>query len=323
MAETAALAPSHWLPRADTHAARADAFTAAHRARARRGQTHPVWDFLFSYYSLRPRQLRVWHPGHGATLAGPAAASYLDRPGYVAVAEGVTVGSDYLRARTATVRFVAGLLGSTARRAPRFGCFGMHEWAMVYRAGSVRHSSVPLRLGAPATDAVVESMPLRCSHYDAYRFFTPAAATRNEGRPARATQSQWEQPGCLHANMDLYKWCYKLGPLADSGLLMDCLDLAAQARELDMRASPYDLREYGLEPIAVEESAGRAEYARQQVVVAERAAPLRAALLARCERLLEAADDQARIRPRGPAAAIRASADRRIGSSDFPSGRNQ
>ena len=41
--------------------------------------------------------------------------------------------------------------------------------------------------------------------------------------------------------MDLYKWCYKLGPLIESELLMDCLELAADARELDMRASPYDL----------------------------------------------------------------------------------
>ena len=54
-----------------------------------------------------------------------------------------------------------------------------------------------------------------------------------------------------------------------------------------MRASPYDLTDFGFEPIAVEEPAGRAEYARRQSVVAERAAPLRAALLERCERLLE------------------------------------
>jgi hypothetical protein len=288
--EATVLAPSCWVPRAEAHAARADAFTAAHQARVRRGQTHPVWDFLFSYYSLRPRQLRVWHPGYDAVLGGPEAARYLDRSGYVPAAGGVTVGSGYRRARLPAVRFIAGLLRSTAARPPRFGCFGMHEWAMVYRAGAVRHSAVPLRLGAAATDAVVESMPLRCSHYDAFRFFTPVAATRNEGRPARDSQSQWEQPGCLHTNMDLYKWCYKLGPLVESGLLMDCLESAADARELDMRASPYDLREYGLEPIAVEEAAGRAEYVRRQVAVADRAAPLRAALLSRCERLLAGSD---------------------------------
>ena len=290
MPETAVLAPSHWVPRAEAHAARADAFTAAHRARARCGQTHPVWDFLFSYYRLRPRQLRVWHPGYGAVLGGPEAAPYLDRSGYVPTAEGVTVGSGYRRSWLPAVRFIAGLLRSTAARPPRFGCFGMHEWAMVYQARAVRHSAVPLRLGATATDAVVESMPLRCSHYDAFRFFTPAAAARNAGRPARDSQSHWEQPGCLHTNMDLYKWCYKLGPLVESSLLMDCLEAAADARELDMRASPYDLREYGLEPIAVEEATGRAEYLRRQVAVADRAAPLRAALLGRCERLLADSD---------------------------------
>ena len=57
---------------------------------------------------------------------------------------------------------------------------------------------------------------------------------------------------------------------------MDCLELAADARELDMRASPYDLRDYGFEPIAIETPAGRAEYVRAQQDIAERAAPLRA-----------------------------------------------
>ena len=92
--------------------------------------------------------------------------------------------------------------------------------------------------------------------------------------------------------MDLYKWCYKLDPLVGSDLMLDCLQLAAEARELDMRASPYDLTDFGFEPIAVEEPAGRAEYVRRQSVVAERAAPLRAALLERCERCSNAAAGQ-------------------------------
>ncbi|MCB1292109.1 MAG: 3-methyladenine DNA glycosylase, partial [Mycobacterium sp.] len=237
MAEPQTLTQSEWLPLAQAHRSRADGFTAAHRERARRGETHPVWDFLFSYYSLRPRQLRVFHPGYGTVLAGPAGREYQSRSGYVGVAAGFTVSQDYLRARGETLRFVAGLLKSTESRPPRFGCFGMHEWAMVYRADDVRHP-VPLRLGPAGTDAVVESMPLRCSHFDAYRFFTAAAAPRNRGRLTRATQPDTEQPGCLHANMDLYKWCYKLGPLVDSELLVACLELAAAARELDMRASP-------------------------------------------------------------------------------------
>ena len=70
--------------------------------------------------------------------------------------------------------------------------------------------------------------------------------------------------------MDCYKWAYKLGPLIDSELLMDCLELAADARELDMRASPYDLSDYGFAPIAIETPAGRAEYVRAQQDIAER-----------------------------------------------------
>jgi hypothetical protein len=89
--------------------------------------------------------------------------------------------------------------------------------------------------------------------------------------------------------MDLYKWCYKLSPLIDSELLLDCLELAAAAREIDMRASPYDLRGYGYAPIAVEHASGRAEYVRCQKAIAARAAPLRATLLAQCDLLLQSA----------------------------------
>ncbi|MCX2929666.1 3-methyladenine DNA glycosylase [Mycobacterium sp. CVI_P3] len=280
------LGEAEWTALAATHRSRVETFTGPHQRRSGRGEAHPVWDFLFSYYSLRPRQLRVWHPGFGAVLAGTGAHEYLDRAGYVRAGHGVTVGLPYLKARLETVRFVADLLRSTQGRAPQFGCFGMHEWAMVYRTDAVRHGRVPLRLGSAGTDAVVESMSLRCTHFDAYRFFTDDAAPRNCGTPSRADQRDWEQPGCLHANMDLYKWCYKLSPLVGSDLLVDCLQLAAEARELDMRASPYDLSGLGFEPITVEEPAGRAEYVRRQTGISERAAPLRRALLTWCDRLL-------------------------------------
>jgi hypothetical protein len=286
---SAVLPAEVWIPRAQAHRDRADEFTAPHRRRAQRGEPHPVWDFLFRYYSLRPGQLRVWHPGHGTALSGVQARRYLRRPGYLGSAAGVTVDPAYLRSRMPTVGFVADLLQATAAREPQFGCFGMHEWAMVYRSDGIRHARVPLRLGAAGTDAVVDSMSLRCSHFDAYRFFTAAAVPRNQCRPTRATQRDWEQPACLHANMDLYKWAAKLGPLVESGLLMDCLELAAAARELDMRASPYDLRGYGFEPITVEDPAGRAEYVRHQGAIARRAAALRAALIEACEGLLDPA----------------------------------
>ena len=283
------LAEADWTAREQAHRTRVERFLTPHRRRAQSGEAHPVWDFLFRYYSLRPRQLRVWHPGYGVVLGGAAAQRYLRRTGYGPHPAGVSVIFAHLRARVDTVRFIGELLRATAGRSPGMNCFGMHEWAMVYRAQTVRHERVPLRLGPAGTDAVVESMPLRCTHFDAFRFFTEAAVVRNAGSPSRADQSAWEQPGCVHANMDLYKWCYKLGPLIESQLLVDALELAAEARELDMRASPYDLRDYGFEPIEIETPAGRAAYVRAQQDIATRAAPLRAAIADRCDELQAAA----------------------------------
>jgi hypothetical protein len=285
------LAEADWTTRERMHRRRVEEFLAPHIKRAQAGESHPVWDFLFRYYSLRPRQLRVWHPGFGVVLGGldsRAARAYLDRTGYGAHSAGVTVTFEHLRSRVETVRFIADLLRTTASRSPRMNCFGMHEWAIVYRAPTMRHERVPLRLGADKTDAVVESIPLRCTHFDAFRFFTEPAAARNAGTPSRREQAGWEQPGCVHANMDLYKWCYKLGPLVESELLVDCLELAADARVLDMRASPYDLAGLGFAPIAIESAVGRAEYVHAQQDIAARASPLRAAVADRCDDLLAA-----------------------------------
>jgi hypothetical protein len=187
----------------------------------------------------------------------------------------------FLEARGDTVRFVYDLLSRTADRPGRFGCFGLHEWAMVYRLGQdeVRHSGWPLRLGQEGTDAVVESHQLACSHFDAYRFFTPDAAPRNALRPTRASQAASEQPGCLHAGMDLYKWTMKLSPVVPSELAIDCLELASEIRELDMRAAPYDLGELGYEPIPIETPDGKAEYVAAQRGFSERGQRLRRRLL--------------------------------------------
>jgi len=280
---------SVWTERERLHATRVSRFLEPHERRARCGEAHPVWDFLFSYYSLRPRQLRRWHPGFGVALAGHSAGRFLDRSGYGRHSDAVSVTHAHLSSRVETVRFIAGLLRATAGRPARFNCFGMHEWAMVYRTPEVRHETVPLRLSAAETDAVVESIPLRCSHFDAFRFFTPSAAPLNAEALSREGQLASEQPGCVHAAMDVYKWAYKLGALVDSDLVAESLELAADARALDMRASPYDLTSFGFDAIEIETPSGRAEYVRMQQDVANRAAPLREALAERCELLLSAA----------------------------------
>ncbi len=72
---------------------------------------------------------------------------------------------------------------------------------------------------------------------------------------------------------------HTLSPLTPSELVLDCFGLAMDARELDMRASPYDLSAYGYQPVHIETPAGRREYALAQGALAERAAPLRDRLI--------------------------------------------
>ena len=286
---SARLSAAEWTARAAAHERRVDRWTAPHRERRRRGDSHPVLDFLFTYYSETPGRLRRWHPGPGVGLEptpdGPA--PHAGRRWYATDTDGV-VRLDvpaFVADRGDTVRFVRRLLAATASRPAFTGCFGLHEWAMVYRDQRTRHP-VPLRLGQAGKDAVVEEHPIRCTHFDAFRFFTQPAVGRNRLQPTRETQVELEQPGCLHATMDLYKWAYKLSPATPGGLLADCMELAVDVRELDMRASPYDLRAQGYEPVAIETAAGKAEYAAAQRGFAERAAVLRARLIDVCDRLL-------------------------------------
>lgn len=289
-----ALQEHDWRALEAAHAAQVDAWTAGHRARTAEGRAHPVEDFLFTYYSLRPSQLRRWHPGAGVLLLGDGARERLGWRWHAAAAgeagtPGVALDRDaFLAARGDAVRRTLALLEATAARPPRLGCFGLHEWAMVHRLGpdERRHESWPLRLGQAGTDAVVEASRLRCTHFDAFRFFTSAAGPRNEHRLTRDAQLDHEQPGCLHATMDLYKWAYKLGPAIPSALTAACFALAREVRELDMRASPYDLRALGLEPVRIEEPEGRAEYVELQRGFTARGQELRARLVAALRDLL-------------------------------------
>lgn len=277
------LTETEWRERATAHAARVDAATSAHLARRQDHRKHPVEDFLFTYYSFKPAQLRRWHPGAGVALEAAHRAPHRDWRFYRTIGEVVGVDIEaFVVDRGETLRFVRELVSRTAARQGRFGCFGMHEWAMVYRLdqSDVRHSDWPLRLGQDGTDAVVESHHIACSHYDAYRFFTPAAAPRNSLSPTRADQTAYEQPGCLHAGMDLYKWAHKLLPAMPSDLVMDCFELARDIRGLDMRAAPYDLRELGYEPVRIETSEGKAQYAAEQRAFAARGQALRERLVA-------------------------------------------
>ncbi|MFB2572501.1 3-methyladenine DNA glycosylase [Micrococcus sp. IITD107] len=300
------LAPDQWQTLAEGHRARIAAFTDPIVELHHRGEKHPVHDFLFSYYSLTPGALQRWHPGAGVVLArsagegthpdqeipddGPATWRFYREvaPSDQAPQGGWEVDvEEFCERRASMVEFGRRILSATASRPARLACFGLHEWAMAYRAEvhGVRHSTVPLRLGAEGTNAVVEGSRITCSHIDAFRFFAPEAVELNELQPTRARQVELEQPGCLHANMDLYKWAYKLLPAISSDLVADCFELAWDIRGVDMQASPYDLADWGYEPIRIETAEGRAEYVRHQRAFAERAQELRGRLLAALDHL--------------------------------------
>jgi hypothetical protein len=289
-----------WRSAERDHHDRVDRLVAEHLQRARRGERHPGEDFLFTYYPFRPGQLRRWHPGAGNALLPtedatrpPAQAGWRWYTMVDVEGGGRAVTVDvpaFLAERGETVRRLRGLLAATASRPPLLSCFGLHEWAMVYRLPPerIRHVGWPMRLEGAAADAVLESQRVRCTHFDAFRFFTDSARPLNAVRPTRADQVALEQPGCLHATMDLYKVAYKLLPTVPSELVADCFELAREARVLDMRVSPYDVRPLGYEPLAVETPEGRAEFTEEQRLIAERGAVLRARLLQRCTALLDA-----------------------------------
>jgi hypothetical protein len=156
----------------------------------------------------------------------------------------------------------------------------MHEWAMVYGGHDIRHDGVAsLRLPQQQIDAFVESRPVVCSHFDAFRFFAPAAKPFNRLPLAFETRYAAEQPGCIHANMDLYRWAYTCMPWVGSDLLADCFELAMALRALDMQAGPYDLQAFGVEPVRIETAAGRDEYQRRQRALSARARVLRGRLM--------------------------------------------
>jgi len=277
-----------WQERRRAHAARVEPWVRPHQERAARGEKHPVEDFLFTYYSFRPAWLRRWHPGPGVVLAGEGARDFLRDPTYRETDGGVCLDPASLPdKRRVFARWLRDFLIAQQNRPAFFGCFGLHEWAMVYRQTpeQVRHNAWPLRFPPDELARIVEAGPLGCTHFDAFRFFTEPARPLNRHQPRREDTPQLEQRGCLHANMDLYKWAYKLAPATPAELIADCFELARAIRIVDMRASPYDLRAIGYPPIPIETASGRAEYERLQRDFSARAEPLRARLIALCEAL--------------------------------------
>lgn len=269
-----------WRDRAERHLQRTMPWVAPRQQRRARGESHPIDDFLFDYYPYSVARLTVWHPGVGVEVTGDV-TRFLEHPAYRRTEHGAVVDPEHVQTRRSRLDLAIRLLDRTSQREPEFGCFGMHEWAMVYglEQEQIRHASHRLRLRPEEIVNVVDSVGLRCTHIDAYRFFTEPALEMNAHRPTRQNQPDLEQPGCIHAGMDLYKYAQWFHPLIPSELTADCFEVAREARALDMQASPYDAAPFGLEPIEVETPQGRRRYAEEQRLLAQRTGPLRERLL--------------------------------------------
>ncbi|CAN0529789.1 unnamed protein product, partial [Scytosiphon promiscuus] len=63
-------------------------------------------------------------------------------------------------------------------------------------------------------------------------FHVFAARPLNNVVLERSSQKSNEQPGCVHANMDLFKWALRLWPLLPSEKMADALELAVSCRML-------------------------------------------------------------------------------------------
>ena len=252
---------------------------------------HPVHDFLFIYYRLKPSQLDSWHPGLGVGLLGVCEDPEFSARHYDTV-DGVTVLCPRKMDTSTRHRLdiILRLSQTVAERPARFGCYGLHEWAMVYRGdveGEIRHrESLPLRLPQEEIDTFVRSQPIACSHHDAFRFFSEPARPFNRLQPGKDSRINNEQSGCLHTNMDLYKLCGQCMPWIGSDLLWKSFQFAVGARQLDMQASPYDCQSLGFAPVMIETQAGREEYEKRQRELREQARPVREELIGRLEAIL-------------------------------------
>ncbi len=283
-----------WTARAKRHEALVRPVADAFLERRKLRRIHPVHDFLFTYYDCSPLKLKQWVPSFEEHLiiTPEIRDEYSWLNDYWFTLEGNILSPNPERLNENTrhqATFVAKLCRNILIRPPRFGCFGLHEWAMVYKSSpeEIRHKGHRLRLPPKDLTTFVESQSLCCSHYDAYRFFTKEARPLNLLNPLFETRLEMEQGGCVHANMDLYKWAIKLWPWIGSDFMAKAFMNALKGRELDMRASPYDLKDEGYEPICIETEEGRKQYQKEQQLFTESSQPLREELAALCEKITQ------------------------------------
>ena len=252
-----------WRRRLSAHHEHFSGFFTQQVQRRSQGRKDPTLDFLFEYYGFPPAQFLRWSPGFGVLLTGSGAKQFLSNQRFVESDQGVYLSPEKLAGRRDSLHWIHKLLEACRDRPPFFGCFGKHEWALTYHSELI-HPSFALRVTRQEIADQLESAPLRCTHYDASRFFSNEAKALCDQRLTDQGIIEQEQSGCLHVNMDLYRWACKLSPWVSSEVLGRAFDLAREARVIDSGSSPYDLTSTGVQPLAIETEAGRQAYVASQ-----------------------------------------------------------
>lgn len=274
------LQADHWHKLRDEHQAIVMPWISPRLERRSKHESHPVDDFLFEYYPISTNKLLNWHPGFGVSLAANELEfEMFPASNYQFDGSTIQIRSDWFVKNQVPALELISFLRATQERSALSGCFGLHEWAMVLGAEDVRHETWPLRLSQDQIKATIDEVGLRCTHFDAFRFFTPIAAPLNPLQLTPVDRNDIEQPGCLHANMDLYKYSQRHAPILGSEIVRRAFALAKDIRTVDMQTAPYDLADLGVIPIPVETQAGRDEFAKLQLGFAERAQKLRKDLI--------------------------------------------
>ena len=245
-----------WRESQTAHEARVDALIRGHLDRARRCRSAPGRGLPLHLLLPAARAAAPLAPGRSGRAAGGRAAS------------GPAWRFHRVVDRTASSRVDVARLprptrGTPARARPAPAgrdrvAAGPVRLLRAARVGdglppgrrAVRHAGCRCGSGAAGTDAVVESHRIRCSHYDAFRFFTAAGARRGTrcSRPGTARSRSSSPAACTR------RWTSTSGRTsccprrAQSSWWSTPSSSPATIRELDMRASPYDLTALGLRP---------------------------------------------------------------------------
>ena len=206
-----------------------------------------------------PVHLLLPAPGGAAALAPGVrrgardAASYAGLKGYDVRGGVATVTAEHVASPAGAADHPAPAARARPRPGPRSsaasGCTS-GRWSTGSRPG-------PGAARAPGRCGSAARAPTRWSSRtgSAARTSTRSGSSPTTARPlqhpaagAATTGPTFEQPGCLHAGMDLYKHAYRLTPLVASELVADCFELARDIRVLDMRAVAVRPRRPRLRP---------------------------------------------------------------------------